>query len=138
MRRYELISHTADLGIKAYGKTIEELFLNAAYAMFDLIAEVDKVNPRERIEFRKTADNQDELLINWLRGLHSYYAVEDYLFREFEITRLDDKEIGGFAGGEKIDFNRHVLKKEIKAVTYHSVGIKKEGDLYTTQIIFDV
>jgi SHS2 domain-containing protein len=138
MKRYELISHTADLGIKVYGKTIEELFLNSAYAMFELITDIKKINSKEKIEIRKTAENQDELLINWLRELHSYYAVDDYLFSKFEIVNLNDNEISGFAEGEKVDLRRHILKKEIKAVTYHSAGIRKEGNLYTTQIIFDV
>jgi len=138
MKNYKLIFHTADLGIEVYGKTIEELFLNSAYAMFDLITEIEKVEPKEKIEIKKIADNQDELLINWLRGLHSYYVINDYLFREFQIIKLDEKEIKGFAEGEKFDSSRHILKKEIKAVTYHSMGIKRENNLYKTQIIFDV
>jgi SHS2 domain-containing protein len=138
MERYKLIEHTADLGIEAYGKTPEELFCNSAFAMFDLIADLGKINLKEKVEFELTAENQSELLINWLRRLHSYYAVYERLFGRFQITALKEKELRGFAEGEKFDLKRHVLKREIKAVTYHQMGIEKNKNIYTTQIIFDV
>ena len=37
MRTYTLIDHTADLGIRVFGKTLEELFINAGFALFDLL-----------------------------------------------------------------------------------------------------
>ncbi len=138
MKRYKLIEHTADLGIEAYGSTPEELFSNSAFAMFDLITDLGKVKPKEKIEVKLTADNQNELLVNWLRRLHSCYTIDEYLFARFQITTLKEKELLGFAEGEKLDLNCHVLKKEIKAVTYHQVDIKNKNGIYTTQIIFDV
>lgn len=138
MKRYKLIEHTADLGIEAYGKTLEELFSNSAFAMFDLITDIGKVNPKEKIEVKLTAENQNELLVNWLRRIHSCYTIDGYLFVRFQITTLKEKELYGFAEGEKLDLKCHVLKKEIKAVTYHQVDIKKKNGIYTTQIIFDV
>ncbi len=138
MKCYKLIEHTADLGIEAYGGTPEELFCNCAFAMFDLIADLEKINPKEKVKFELTADNQNELLINWLRRLHSCYAVEEYLFGKFHITALGENKLHGFAEGEKLDLKRHVLKKEIKAVTYHQVEIKKRDKLYAVQVIFDV
>ncbi|MCM8798836.1 MAG: archease [Candidatus Omnitrophica bacterium] len=138
MKPYEVIAHTADLGIKAYGKTREELFLNCAYAMFSLITDLETISLVDKIIIEKTADNQNELLINWLRGLHSSYAVDNYLLRNFQMIKLNENLVVGLGEGEKFDPQRHILKKEIKAVTYHQVEIKKEGNFYTVQIIFDV
>ncbi|MCM8779301.1 MAG: archease [Candidatus Omnitrophica bacterium] len=138
MKIYELLNHTADLGIRVYGKTLKDLFSNSAYAMFDLIADIEKVESKEKIEIEKSAEDENELLINWLRGLHSYYAVEGYLFKKFRILKLTSQEVAGFAEGEKFDPQKHILKKEIKAVTYHALGIEKEKGLYKTEIIFDV
>ena len=39
MKNYELIEHTADVGIRVRGKGLNELFQNAAVAMFEIIAE---------------------------------------------------------------------------------------------------
>ncbi|UCG94894.1 MAG: archease, partial [Candidatus Aerophobus sp.] len=43
MKKYEFINHTADLGIRVWGESIEELFKNAAYSMFDTIADLNRV-----------------------------------------------------------------------------------------------
>ena len=45
MKNYEIIDHTADMGIKVYGKNLLALFLNAAEAMFDIIVETTKKKP---------------------------------------------------------------------------------------------
>ncbi|MCM8783955.1 MAG: archease [Candidatus Omnitrophica bacterium] len=138
MEKYRLISHTADLGIEVYGRSLEEIFLNSAYALFDLITELERVSAKDKIELTIASEDQNELLINWLRRLHSYYAIDEYLFRNFQILQLTSNEIKGFAEGEKFNPQRHILKKEIKAVTYHQIEIRKKENLYTTQIIFDV
>ncbi|PIU56057.1 MAG: protein archease, partial [Chloroflexi bacterium CG07_land_8_20_14_0_80_51_10] len=36
MQNFEIIDHTADVGIVAYGDSVEEVFINAAYGMFSL------------------------------------------------------------------------------------------------------
>ncbi|MGE4357014.1 MAG: archease [Candidatus Omnitrophota bacterium] len=138
MKKYQLISHTADLGIEVYGRSREEIFLNSAYAMFDLITDLEKVQIKDKIELKAFSDDENELLIDWLRHLHSYYAVDEYLFRKFQILDLTAHEVRGIAEGEKFNPEIHSIKKEIKAVTYHSMGIVKEKSLYKTQIIFDV
>ena len=38
-KNYELIEHTADVGIRVKGDDLEGLFANAALAMFDVMAE---------------------------------------------------------------------------------------------------
>ena len=38
MKEFEIIDHTADIGIVAYGKTKREVFINAAKGMFEIIA----------------------------------------------------------------------------------------------------
>ena len=49
---YEIIDHTADLGIVVGGATIKELFVNAANAMTDIMVKRDigeKVVRREKL-----------------------------------------------------------------------------------------
>jgi SHS2 domain-containing protein len=44
-KSYELLEHTADAYIAAYGKDLAEAFENAAVAMFDVMTDVEKVSP---------------------------------------------------------------------------------------------
>ena len=46
MKKYETIDHTADLGIRVLGRNRRELFVNAAYALFDLITDLEKLEEK--------------------------------------------------------------------------------------------
>jgi len=138
MKYYKLIEHTADLGIEVWGSDLKDLFAHSAQAMYELIAELDLVTATDVFEVRIEAQDRDELLRNWLSELLYYFNVEDMLLGDFIITELDDTHIVSTAKGEKADPQRHNLKREIKAVTFHNLNIKEKDNKLTTDIIFDV
>lgn len=138
MKNYELLEHTADLGIRVWGTDLKELFINSAFAMYDLIADIDSVKQTISEEVEADAQDTDELLKNWLSELLYYFHVKDILFGGFSIKEISDKKIQSSAKGEKIDTKRHNLKHDIKAVTFHSLKIEEKNKKFTTEIIFDV
>ena len=138
MKNYELLEHTADLGIRVWGADLKGLFINAASAMYDLIADISSIKPAISINIKTEAQDKDELLKNWLSELLYHFHVKDILFSEFTINQIDDKSIVSIAKGEKIDRTRHDLKHEIKAVTFHNLKIKQENGKQATEIIFDI
>ncbi|MDH7506401.1 MAG: archease, partial [Candidatus Thermoplasmatota archaeon] len=69
MKTYELIDHTADVGIKAYGKTLSEAFENAAKGMFDIITNNSQIESIGEYEIFLEADNLEQLLVDWLSEL---------------------------------------------------------------------
>ncbi len=138
MGYYKLIEHTADLGINVRGDSTDSLFINSASAMFDLIAGIEFIKPVKAVKVAADAKDIDELLKNWLSELLYFFNVKNTLFSGFEIEKLSDESIISIAKGENIDKNRHNLKREIKAVTFHNLGIRRQGDNFSTDIIFDV
>jgi len=138
MKKYELIDHTADIGIKVRGKSVGELFENAAYAMFDLIADLDRVEKREVLEVEIEGEGMDELLADWLRELLYKFNGERHLLKDFKIEEIDQKSLKARVRGEKLDLSRHSLKMEIKAVTYYGLEIKRTSEGWQAQVIFDV
>lgn len=135
---YQLLEHTADLGIRVWGRDLKSLFINSASAMYDLIADLRTIRPVKLIKVEAKAQDRDELLKNWLSELLYYFHVKDTLFSEFNIERLDEKKIVSTVSGEEIDRSRHSLQHEIKAVTFHSLNIHKTDDRLSTDIIFDI
>ena len=93
MAYYELIGHTADLGINVWGNNLEELFLHSASAMYDLIADLKSIKPSLSVEIKAEAMDRDELLKNWLSELLYYFHTKDMLFSDFKIDNLTDKSI---------------------------------------------
>ncbi len=138
MKRYELIEHTADLGIRVWGKDLNSLFLNASIGMYSLIADIKKVSPKQQFNIELKADDKDELLKDWLSELLYYFNVKSTLLSKFSIEYIDDKHIKSRVSGEKINEDKHILRHEIKAVTYHNLRIEEKNSLLTTEIIFDV
>ncbi len=138
MKKYELLEHTADFGIRVWGKTLDELFINAAIGMYELIADISKITPGESVTVEVEAEDRDLLLRDWLAELLYYFNNKNMLLSEFKIHKIDDKYIKSEAKGENIDENKHDLLHEVKAVTYHRLHIEEKEGLLTTEIIFDV
>ena len=137
MAHFEIIDHTADIGIIAYGEDEKEVFATAAYAMFSLIAELDGVNDVLCREIEVTADDKEALLVAWLNELLYLFDVENIIFNGFEVTSLDEHRLRANACGEKVDPLRHRLKTQVKGATYHMLKVEK-GNGFRAQIIFDV
>jgi SHS2 domain-containing protein len=138
MKRYEPIDHTADMGIRVWGRTKKELFKNAAEAMFDLIVDKKTVIEKKTIKFNLKASDIRELFVSWLRELLYQYSAKGMIFKKIAISDLSDTRINAFAGGEKIDTKRHIFRNDFKAVTYHDLDIKKIKIGWQAQVIFDV
>lgn len=138
MKQYEIIDHTADIGLRAYGKDLKQLFINVARGMFDILAELKNVQAKDNIKIKLEAPNIEELFLSWLGELLYQYNGRGIIFKEFSIDELSDNSISAEARGEKLDLKRHRLKREIKAVTYHQLKVQKVKDLWQGEVIFDV
>jgi SHS2 domain-containing protein len=133
--RYEEIDHTADVGIRAYGRTVDELFANAAEAMFSLIADLPTVKPVGEVEVRLEAEDLPTLLLRWLSELLYLHETQRLLFSSFEV-QVVGTSLEGRARGEAIDKRRHELKLVIKAVTRH--GLTVDPGKGIAEVIFDI
>lgn len=135
---FEIIDHTADIGIVAYGSDIKELFANAALGLFSLILDVDAIGEHDERTLELSAEDTDVLLVEWLNELIYIFDVEHTAFKRFEINELTGNTIKARCFGEKIDPQRQKIKREIKAATYHMLQIEKEDSTYKVQVIFDI
>jgi len=141
MKKFEVIEHTADMGIKAYGKDLSELFTNAAYGMASLITDLEKVNPKDVENITLKEENREELLVSWLNEIIYLSASKGRIFSKFEVSEIDDRHLKAKIFGEEFDIDRHRIETEFKAATYHRLKISDsnlpEGVLQA-EIIFDI
>jgi SHS2 domain-containing protein len=137
-RKYEFIEHTADLGLKVYGDSIEALFVHAAEAFFETILSLESVEEKIERSIAVGAEATDELMVSWLDEFVYLYDTEKLVFKRFEITSIQKNQLRAKAWGEKMDPARHEIKSIIKAVTYHQLYVKEIDGRWEAQIIFDV
>jgi SHS2 domain-containing protein len=133
--RYEELDHTADVGIRAHGASLDELFAAAAAGMFSLVADLRKVRAVGEVEVRVKADDLEALMVRWLSELLFLHETQRLLLKEFDV-RIDGTSLEARARGETIDKKRHELKLNIKAVTYHRLRIDRKAGL--AEVIFDI
>ena len=134
---FEIVDHTADVGIIAYGNNIKQAFANAAKGLFSLIAELDDIEENLHRDIEITATDKEGLLVEWLNELIYLFDTEYIIFKRFDITELNDTQLKARSYGEKADCSRHKLKTAIKAATYHMLKVNKCNG-YQVQVLFDI
>ncbi|UCH42592.1 MAG: archease [Dehalococcoidales bacterium] len=134
---FELLEHTADVGIIAYGASIDMVFANAGKALFSLITELEDIEEVRYRNIEVEAQDRESLLVRWLNELIYIFDTENILFKVFDIKQLTDTNLKAVAGGEAVDTTRHRLKTGVKAATYHMLKIDKD-DGYRAQVLLDI
>lgn len=137
MKKYEYFEVTADIGLKAYGKDINEAFENAGLAIFNIISDTCDITPVKEIEFELTSEDEVSLLYDYLEELLFYHEVEFMLFSEFEVKIDENLHLKAKIKGEGINWDKHERKTEIKAITFHKMKVEKT-DYVKVQAIVDL
>jgi len=138
MLKYKNMPHTSDLRIMAWGKTLKELFENAAEGMFSLCFDLGKIRKTEHLEINIEGDEPEEMLINMLREFLFLVNARDMAFKSVSLDADPAEGIRAVASGEKFSEERHERKHEVKAVTYHALKIGKTDEGLRANVVFDV
>jgi len=136
-KEFEILEHTADVGIAAYGKDIKEAFASAAKGMFSLITELDDVEETEQKDIELTAPDLESLLVGWLNELIYLFDVENIIFKRIDVIHLSSTSLEARGYGTIVDITRHKIKMGIKAATYHMLEVS-ECNGSRVQVLFDI
>ena len=141
-KQYEYLEHTADIKFLAYGRTLEELFENAALAMFNVMIDTGKVSGETAKEVFLKSSDLESLLVDWLSELLYLFEVDEIVFRKFQVKEIRDEgseySITARASGEKFYPESHPFETEIKAVTYNQLEIEKTANSWKAQVVVDI
>lgn len=146
-KRFEMLEHTADSGVIAFGESFEGLLENAAVGMFSIIADVDSVKPRQSICIEVEADSHEELLMALLRELLFQHDAHGLIFKDLRVEGISEivdergerrLKLCAVAFGEPVSETEAELHGDIKAVTYHGLKVEHDAEGWRAQVIFDV
>jgi SHS2 domain-containing protein len=137
-KRYRYIEHPSDVGFEAYGATLEELFANAALAMYSFMTDVEEIEELEARAVTVQAEDLYSLMFDWLDELLFLFESESLVMKRFEITVNESEfSITGTCQGGTFDPERHEAGIIIKAVTYNMMEVKK-NDMWHARVVLDV
>ena len=138
MDDYQIIDHTADFGLQVRGADPVDLFTKAGMALFDVLTDVEALKGAQAQRIRVDGDGWPDLMVNWLRELLYLWSGEEKLVHAIEIESLTETDIAATVMYDVFLPERHQIKNEIKAVTYHQIQTQPVGHGWEARIIFDV
>jgi SHS2 domain-containing protein len=136
---YEYLEHEADIGILAMGKTREQAFEEGARAMFNVMVDVEKVQPKKRVEVFASSDQLDTLFVEWLNALLAQADLKGMVFSKFKVQMEESEnfKLKGEAWGDEMKAEQN-FKTEVKAATYSGLKYKQVFGEHHIQCVLDV
>lgn len=135
MKKYEILEHKADLKIRAFGKTKDELFLNSVLGMEECMKyEVHKSEENVKREVKVSSPDFTALLVDFLSEVLYLIQVNKEIYDSIKFEKFSDTEIKAELSGKKAE--RFSL--DVKAVTHHQLDIRQRKGGWEATIIFDV
>lgn len=133
--KYEILEHTADLKIKVFGTSREELFSNAILAMIESMSpEIRKPEETNRREIKIKSSDLPALLVDFLNEVLYLTQVNKEIYKVI-FKKFTGKEIEGELIGKKVE----KFGEDIKAATYHDLEIKQNKDgSWQATVLFDI
>ncbi len=122
---YEFFEHTADMGIRASGKTLAELLIRMAQGLTELLAEDSRLEPRLTRSIHLEADAADALLLAWLNELLFRAEVEQFFSRHITAIELEDETLQATVVGY-----RGTPRPLVKGVALNRLAFEQEGGVW--------
>lgn len=148
MEKFRVLDISGDIGLKAFGESINEAFKNAAIGMYSLITNLDTIKEKKPIDVLVESQSPDGLLVSWLNELIFHFDAYGFIGKKITITELIPTaeqltslhacKLKASVFGEDFDPERHESKLLIKAATYHKLRIEKIGNIWEIDVIFDI
>ncbi len=135
---FETFEHTADIGLVARGRTLEELFANAASGLVDLMVDPADLREETRLELTVSAPDREALLVAWLNELLYLLDAQGFVPRRSRILTLTDTTLTAELRGERIDRARHHVRRMVKAATYHELRVAQQDGRWEARVIVDL
>ena len=135
---FEVLEHTADVGLKVYGRTLPDLFANAARGLVSLALEPHSVEAKDRLALSARGSDLEELLVAWLSEILYYLDAEGWVFRDFQVRRLEGFAIEGEGLGQRRSPAELHWRVAVKAVTYHQISVRETPDGWEAVVYLDI
>jgi SHS2 domain-containing protein len=134
---FEIVEHTADTALLGRAPDFPSLCEVMARALFEVIADTGRVEPRVGREVKVTSPSREDLLHDWLEALNAAHQVHGEIYCRFAI-RVEGLLLVATAGGEPIDPGRHDLRTEVKAVTWHDLRVTEVPGGLEAYVLLDI
>jgi SHS2 domain-containing protein len=135
-RGYELIEHTADVGLHVWAPTLDELFAEAAVALVSVMGE-GSGPPTKREEFSIEAPDLEGLFVDWLSEVLFRFEAREIVPSVVRVHVEDDKRLSATIEGPSTE-GFVEQGPAVKAVTYHGLEVGQTSGTFEARVYLDV
>ena len=135
--RFKFLEHTADIKFQAFGKSLEEVFKNSAFAMFTSMHD-GKVQKKITKKIKVKGNDLENLLYNFLEEFLVLLESENFFLAEIKNLKINQKNMKLEAEVVGDDVKNYEIGVHIKAITYNEMFIKEEKAKWISQVVIDV
>jgi len=135
---FELVEHTADIGIWAWGETPADLFRAAARGLNEVLVGAVVRDEAELTEVALQASGWEELLVSWLNELLFLFEARGLLTGRVEFVTLEAESLAARLYGEAYAPARHPLERQVKAATYHQLQVVHRQGRWQATVVLDL
>jgi len=129
----------ADIAFEAESDSVDGLFETCALAITDIMVDPKTLRATTKRKLSLQSENLDRLLYDFMTELIVLKDVDSLLFGDFDIkVTADGTSLEAVAKGEPIDRERHSLRNDVKAVTMHLFGVRRQGRSWKTTVVLDI
>jgi protein archease len=134
---YEILEHTADVGIRSWSSTLEGCFEQAAYGLEEILGAASPGSLCDQTTgVSASASNIEGLLVDFLNELIHFHETREAMPGLIHIERMTDKELE--AAVEYAPIAGEAETTGVKAATYHWVQVKETPDGVEARVYLDV
>ena len=129
----------ADAAFEAFGDTLEELFGSCALATFEVMVDTRNIKSEQKQEIKIKDLNLEDLLFDFISELVYLKDARKVFFSKFDlkISKNEEYSLKGEIWGEKIDYKKQEVRRDVKAITYHMLEVKKMDNGWRAQVVLD-
>jgi SHS2 domain-containing protein len=138
VRPFDVLEHPADIGFRAFGNDLPDLFANAAMALLSIAGDPEAAEPREEYRIAVESGDRESLMVDWLSEVLYWFDGKRVAFHDLGVTMLTDSGLQAVAHGEPREHERHRARLIVKAVTYHQLKIEQRGGQWIAEIYLDI
>ena len=141
MAKFKFLEHTADIMFEAYGKSLNELFENAAMAVSESMVKTKDVKPKTAKIVKLQNVKVEMLLFDFLSELLYLKDAEQLVFSAFKVKVEEAKgniSLQAELKGDKLNMKTQEFRNDVKAITLHLFEVKKENGRWKAKVIVDI
>lgn len=144
---FKYLDHVADIRFIAYGRTLENVFENAALATLFVIADISTIQPQTEFQVELETVDLENLMVDFLSELLFLFDAEETVLGGVAVKKIGTKTsddgseryyIDAVVTGEPIDSQKQNFKTEVKAITYNGIRVEETESGFEAEVVLDL